>query len=206
MESFNRDRILIYGGGFNPPTLAHVEVIKLALKLPEFSQVWVMPCGNRLDKQFAISDDTRLEMLKLVKQEMFNSDPRLQITDFELKLSAPTNTASTLEALELAYTNLKFAFLFGVDSYNQMPSWENGQRLQSELDMVIVNRGNLKLPTRAGITHLKITDTGISSTLVRELAGLGLPIDLMVCPAIDNIIKANGLYGGSIGISPTQYT
>jgi nicotinate-nucleotide adenylyltransferase len=194
MTNLNRERVLIYGGGFNPPTLTHQEVMRQALGLPGFNEVWVMPCGNRLDKKFSVSDETRIEMLELVKQEEFDSDPRLHISDFELNLPRPTQTAITVGALATAYSEIDFSFIFGVDSYNHMPTWKNGKQLQAELDMFIVNRGDEELPARNGIFHLEVEDLGISSTLVRELVGLELQIEHMVCPAIDKYVKEYGLY------------
>src|SRR6185369_6587064 len=96
-------RIILYGGSFNPPTIAHEAILQACLALPGFDEVWVMPSRTREDKEITVSDANRLQMLSILQQYAFTGESRLKISDFELKLPAPTRTARTLPALAAAY-------------------------------------------------------------------------------------------------------
>jgi nicotinate-nucleotide adenylyltransferase len=154
-----------------------------------------MPSGERTDKHHDSDSQTRLEMLKLVKHQVFKNNPRLRITDFELRLPTPTQTSRTIGALICQYPSVDFWYVFGVDSYNSMPTWEDGDRLQAELNMVIIKRGDGKLPERNGIRTIETkASSDISSTAVRESAKAGRSLDGLVSPAIKRYIEKHRLY------------
>ena len=136
-------------------------------------------------------------MLELLKDEEFAGDPRLRITNFELSLPRPTQTIRTIGALAAENSNINFWYVFGLDSYEDMPNWDDGVELQTTLPMVIIGRNGGVMPEREGIVQLKVgTDSDISSTLVRERAKLGMSLDDLVCPAIQKYILENMLYQG----------
>lgn len=195
MNQQESSRVIVFGGGFNPPTNAHANIMKACLELPAFDEVWVMPSGDRVDKQMAITDEHRLNMLNLVKEEEFENDSRLVISDFELKLPRPNQTIETIGRLANKYTNIDFWYAYGVDAYYGMPNWSHGAELQSYLNMIIFNRGAVNIPKREGIINLKIDKCDdISSTDVREMVTIGLPIGEFVCNSVNEYIKNNGLY------------
>ena len=75
--------VLIFGGGFNPPTPAHEAIIGACLEMPQFDEIWLMPSGDRLDKSIDSEDRDRLQMLEIVKSERFGDNPRLHVSDFD---------------------------------------------------------------------------------------------------------------------------
>src|SRR5688500_12607443 len=98
-----RRSILVFGGSFSPPTLAHEEILRRCLSLPQFDEVWAMPSGDRLDKTIPAEDEDRLAMLEIVKTERFANNPRLHVSAFELELPQPTNTFDTLHWLRAQF-------------------------------------------------------------------------------------------------------
>jgi len=52
-------KILFYPGTFNPPHLGHVSAVMVALDNLKFDEVWIMPCGKRIDKVIPIAYDDR---------------------------------------------------------------------------------------------------------------------------------------------------
>ncbi len=195
MESYTNSPVLIFGGGFNPPTLAHQEIINACLGLPDFTEVWVMPSGNRFDKQMNVDDSDRLEMLNLIKQYEFNNNSRLKISDFELHLPRPTQTYKTVAALKALHSNIDFWFTFGADSYQGMPNWDRGLELQSSLNMVIFERGNTDMPQREDIIKLRLNDhNGLSSTEARIAACDNRPLEGFVCQSVKRYIEKRNLY------------
>ena len=185
-----RQQILIFGGGFSPPTLAHEAIVRVCLALPEFDEVWTMPSGDRLDKQVAFRDAARMDMLRLARAASFANDPRLVVSDFELKLPRPSQTYSTVEALREAFPHAEFTFVFGADSYESMPSWPRGAELQESLSMVVFGSARRNLP--ANVRYIQIIEyADISSTQARAALAKGKSLAGMVSPAIADYLAAN---------------
>lgn len=188
--------IAIYGGSFNPPTRAHEAITKACLELDGIDEVWLMPSGDRMDKRFGLRDTDRRWMLEYMVQEVFGHDPRLKVSCFELDyMPRPTQTHKTVDALGKHYPNKNFRFVFGADSYRDMPNWQDGERLQKTLGMLIVPRGGVTIPDTPNVTVLSVaTCEGLSSTEVRTRVATGERIDHMVCQSVANYIKDCGLY------------
>ena len=64
--------ILIYGGSFSPPTIAHQFIIESVSSLNCFDQIWVMPCRDRVDKKPSSSEKDRLKMIEIMIAKCFN--------------------------------------------------------------------------------------------------------------------------------------
>lgn len=192
-----KHRVAIFDGAFSPPTLAHEAIITGLLALPQFDEIWVMPSGDRLDKDMTARDDDRLAMLNVVRKFCFSNDPRLKITDFELNMPRPSQTFLTVEALEKTFPGVEFWFAYGPDSYASMPSWPNGDKLQQELKVVIFSSGGPAVPVKGELIRLTIPDEfgDTSSTEARRLAARGAD-DLtdVVSQPVMQYIQAKSLY------------
>lgn len=178
--------IAVYGGTFDPPTLAHEAIIEAALDQSDIDQLWVMPSGDRLDKPGMSSREVRLSLLHLMVTARFLDDPRLIVSEFEMDLPQPSTTIETYRALHATYPQDDFHFIFGADSYQDMPHWQEGTWLQSNLGMLLVARSGYELPPESErVRHLPFVEQQvISSTVVRERVRAGLDISTLVNPLI----------------------
>ena len=151
---------------------------------------WVMPSGDRLDKTIAQDDEDRMRMLEIIKTERFADSPRLQISDFELKLPRPTKTSSTVPALAKRFPNADFWFALGRDSYLSMPDWPDGHELQKNLRMVIFYSGLGAIITAGNVTtaDLGTEYSDISSTKVRQALAAGQSLEDLVSEPIANYL------------------
>jgi len=190
--------IAIFGGTFDPPTLAHEAMIGAVLMRSEIDEVWVMPSGKRTDKPGMESDEERLHMLNLIKHHTFADDPRLKISDFEMRLPRPTQTYRTFQALKKAFPEDHFHFIFGVDSYLDMPNWDYGEQLRGELDLLLVERQGYERPPRGNnIDYLEVpgvVEMALSSSEVRQSLSLGRCISGMVSPILSDYLQGERLY------------
>lgn len=183
-------KVLIFGGSFNPPTLAHEAIIKKALSLPDFDEVWVMPSTSRYDKQISVNGDVRLQMLELIKINTFKNDPRLKVSDYELKLPHNSEMYKTILALEQHFPGDEFWFIFGGDSYDTIPQWPRGDWLAKNMKVIVIS-DTPRDTTTYSLSH-ELTD--ISSTDVRSLVLAGNKIDNLVSLAIKDFIISYKLY------------
>ncbi|MDQ5953836.1 MAG: nicotinate-nucleotide adenylyltransferase [Patescibacteria group bacterium] len=191
----NSQSIIIFGGCFNPPTLAHQEIIKSCLNLPNFKEVWLMPSASGYSKKINTKDTERITMLHLVKHYHFNNNPRLVISDFELNNPHLKETYHTVDALSLKHKTSTFWYAFGADSYTDMPNWGRGKQLQTGLNLIIFKRGKINPPNSNNVIPLYIFKySGLSSTKARDAVVNNLNLSNHVSPYIGQYIKANNLY------------
>ena len=192
-----RRKVIVFGGSFSPPTVAHETIIKECLTVPGFTEVWVMPSGSRKDKVMSAGDGDRLAMLEIVKRERCRNDPRLIVTAFELRLPRPSATYRTVAALGRDYPETEFWFVLGADSYLSMttPAWEHGAALQQSLRILVVGRGARELPERDGLRALDMrVPEDISSTAVRAHVRARRPLGGLVSEPVARYIRDHGLY------------
>jgi nicotinate-nucleotide adenylyltransferase len=190
-------KVVIFGGAFSPPTLAHEAISAALLHLPDFDEVWVMPSGDRIDKHMSARDHDRMAMLERVQKERFADEPRLKITDFELRMSRPSKTYDTLTALEKTFPGTEFWFAYGPDSYVSMPNWPSGKKLQQKVKVVLFSSGGPKVTVHGPVIRLDIPDKfgDTSSTMARRLAAEGAKdFGRVVSQPVADYIQEHSLY------------
>lgn len=197
MQKAKSQKILVFGGAFNPPTTAHEAIIQALLDLPGFDEVWILVSGDRLDKYMDISDEHRMRMVELIKKDRFADDPRLKVSDFELNMPRPTQTFQTSTALEQAYPGVEFWFVFGADSYNSILSWPHGAELRNKLTKIVLfSRSDQQAETTAKVIRLQISDAfkDVSSSELRRMAASGTSLRGMVSSIVADYIARHQLY------------
>ncbi len=122
---------IVYGGSFNPPTIAHEAIVK---KLEEFrpENIIIVPTGNCYNKKDLIPFSIRKEMLELVFSHI--------ISDVE-NTSEYKGTINTLDTLSKKYSDLYF--VMGADNLIEIKSWINYQELINKYHFIIITRNSL---------------------------------------------------------------
>ncbi|MCH5151112.1 MAG: pantetheine-phosphate adenylyltransferase [Clostridiales bacterium] len=136
-------RVGVYAGSFCPVTKGHVDAIEKAAKLVDKLYVVV---GVNVDKQYVIPDDARFEMLKQ-------------------SISHVKNAQAVL------HTGMMTDFCKSVGATVMIKSIRNALDLQSVIDLSDVNKSYWNGETVFVVGSKEYRH--ISSSLVRELAGLG---------------------------------
>lgn len=167
----NDDKIhtIIYGGAFNPPTLAHLEVLNDCIrKAGQNSEVWVLLSGERRDKHFTVDSDVRIALGEALIESSDNPGA-VYLNTMELFKESTVETIDTMKELDLKYPNRKFSWVFGVDSLNTLLSWHGGQWIADNADIFIIPRLGYELEIDIkNATWLDITPIEVSSTAVRN--------------------------------------
>lgn len=188
-------QIAVFGGSFNPPTGAHEAIVSACLDVKHIDEVWVMPSGDRLDKQFTTTDSDRVSMLEHMRKEVFSDDRRLHISRFELDLPRPSQTWRTYKELTKHFPEHTFHFVFGTDSYASMPGWKEGDCLRREMPMLIIERPGTPYVPAPNVRRLDVVNAPvISSTMIREAVAAGLPWRHQVSAGVARYILENSLY------------
>jgi nicotinate-nucleotide adenylyltransferase len=138
-----RKRIAIYGGTFDPVHTGHLEVARRVTELFAIDEFLFMPARvapHKLDREVS-SPLHRYAMLALATK----TDPRLSISTFELDEPARRYTVDTVAHFR-SQSEL-FADLFfvmGADSWAEITSWREWQRLLTLANLIVVTRPGIE--------------------------------------------------------------
>lgn len=127
---------IIYGGSFNPPTLAHLNIIKKLLDNFKESKLLLLPVGDDYQKKDLSSFDDRYKMLKLLVKDL----KKVEILDNESKRSYK-GTLYSLNEIKKQY-NDDLYFVMGADQLIDFKSWIEYEKLLKEYPFIIMNRKN----------------------------------------------------------------
>ena len=190
-------RLGVFGGSFDPPHKAHLELVKLAVNELELDHVLVTVANDPWQKSAIrkVTDGShRLEMTSL----LFRDYSDATVTDIEFQLEGESNTADTLRALRSKYPNAEFYLLLGYDSAIGIVTWRNPQLIFEQAGVVVVERPgflNIELPSVLS-TAIRIQglNLDISSENIRRLLENGESISDITPESIRNYIAEHGLY------------
>lgn len=196
MNNSHEKATALYGGSFNPPTLAHLSVIEGLSK--RFGKTIVMPTKISPFKIGAdkICDADRLNLLKQCCGRMKN----VEVSDLEIKRDGVSYTFLTVEELKKTYENL--FLVMGTDNIEGLHGWKNADEIMRSCIVYFVPRPGfpftdkdekelLSLGCRYEIADFTGCDG--SSTLVSVANAFG-KLDSVVPKETTEYIKSNRLF------------
>jgi len=198
-NSVKDQKIIIYGGSFNPPTIAHAAIIDAVAQDKCYDKIWLLPSKNRSDKKINVPANLRVEMLDaLIKECFLNIKSKLMVSDFELAQKGNTMTYKTAKLLNKKYPQNTFVWLIGADSWINMSSWEHGEELRKTVEWLIIPRDgypiNDTLPPNAKLMPNPVFASKVSSTMLRQRIANNQSAMPFTTPAVSKIITSNKLY------------
>ena len=201
-------KVMLFGGSFNPPHLAHQQMVAAVLKAGLADQVWYLPVGKHDFAKEVVSAEQRLEMLQLILPKL--GEPffgQIGIEDCEIRYFETSYTATTLDYLSSRYPQHQFVFLMGSDNLEKFHLWYDqlGRDYQYLLDnysVYVYPRVNYPLkPLYKNMIPLsQLQAVAVSSTQVRKaLSDQNQQVDLkhLLDQRIIDYIRKNNLYGAS---------
>ena len=198
-----KDRIVIFGGTFNPPTRAHLDIATEALYYLDAEKVLFVPVSDLYKKDDVEISYHRVNMLNLA----IGNFRRLEIDFTEVDAVALIHTYETVEKIKSRYQDKELFLLIGADNLEDFKNWKNQRSIMENCSLLVVNRNNSSIDEiiesneiltefKDKIIEAPIEEIEISSTEVRnriasnELEGLENLVDKEV---IDYIVE-NKLY------------
>ena len=186
-------QIIIYGGAFNPPTLAHLAIAKECKRYAEQigAELWIMPSGPRPDKTISTNPELRQKLIKAFVQDLGKN---IRIEFFEMNKSGLTETRITRAYLKTMYPDTHFIWVYGADSLGTMREWKNGVEIWNQDHMYIFNRPGYTIDEVPpfGIV-CGVDGPAISSTLVRARITSGETyaelVPVHVCAVLDSEVQ-----------------
>ena len=133
MEKFGT---IIFGGAFNPPTIAHLLNVKYLVDSLDFENFIVMPTGNPPHKEIeCLDDESRFELAKISFEEIKG----VSVSDYEFKNPGESFTFKTLEHFKNIYEDL--SIVVGMDSFLSLPQWRKADEIIRLARVIVLRRG-----------------------------------------------------------------
>jgi nicotinate-nucleotide adenylyltransferase len=212
------DRVLIFGGTFDPPHLGHREAILQLIREFHPRRVIIVPAGQPPLKTAGASAEDRLAMARLGLDFSAAERGATQVTidDREIRQAEasgkPSYTAGTLDQLgsELTAQGLEPVFVMGGDQLAQMHRWNRFPEVLGLASWLIVLRKPMTLeqamvPLREWQDRGWFKDRGlwVRSTEAREMSSTRVraefwspegPISNELEPRVARYAREHGLY------------
>lgn len=130
-------KIGLYGGSFNPPTKAHIELAKKVIKECNLDKVIFVPVGDLYKKEGLAKGIHRYKMLQLA----CTGEDNLQVSDIEIRENKNYKTIEIFKILKSQYPKEEIFFIMGADNLKKLPFWQESNRLVSDYNYIILDRG-----------------------------------------------------------------
>ena len=132
--------VVVFGGAFNPPTIAHREIYYHIKKSLDFKMFIYLPVSNLYTKSSLISNFHRLNMLNLMAEDLEGA----HVSELELNDSDFLGTYQSLVRIQEQYDD-EVAFVIGADNLRNIHNWKNAKSLLSEFKFIVINRNNIDI-------------------------------------------------------------
>jgi nicotinate-nucleotide adenylyltransferase len=211
-------RIAIYGGTFDPVHLGHLQIATRVSGIFAIDQFLFVPARlapHKIDREVT-SGFHRHAMLTLATQH----DDRVCVSTFELERGERQYTVDTLAHFRGRYPDCDLFFVMGADSWAEITTWRDWQRLRLLANLIVVTRPGYDVSKNAGDLQSAVVDVrgrseeaaslserpsgkvfitdavqmNISATDIRQAAGQAKELGELVPLAVAEYIEKYGLY------------
>lgn len=197
-------KIGIFGGTFNPPHLAHLNIAKEFCRKLDLDKLIVIPTFQPPHKQAQslASGADRLAMCRLLFE-----DERFDVSDIEIRRQGKSYTYDTLCQLEETYEGAELYLIIGSDMLLSFHKWYRHEDILKKCTLCVLTRetaidnGQMKAYAESklalGENDIILSTLGayeLSSTQVREKLVKGEDAGELVGDRVYTYIKEKRLY------------
>ena len=201
----NIERIVVMGGSFNPPTIAHQELMKDAMKAVEAELGFFVPVSDAYLKRkmrynksaMVLPPQLRIDMVKCMC-----TDGSMQVCDLEMG-TVKARTLETLKAIQEVYPFAEIYFIMGDDKMNILAHLYKKREFRDNFKVILYSRNDSSLTSTlegAGISKGFMNSivmclqpeglAGVSSSLIRERLINGESFDDMLPAGVGEMLNA----------------
>jgi len=202
-------RLGIFPASFNPPTKAHVALIRRASRVGHLDEILVLLDAQAMDKEIV---GAKLEDRVIMMKRLFQQDPKISIA-----VSNRGLFVEKLAPLRVFYpAPIAFTFILGCDTILRVMDRKYYKKREESLDklfgeshFLVGNRGgrdreiyeslfqhsdNEKYKAKVSFIALPDKLSSISSSLIRDRLREGKPVRDLVPSPVLRFIEETGLY------------
>ena len=204
-----RQKIILFGGTFDPIHYGHIRIAESAIQQIAADQLVFIPAKRSPHKKsFPVaSAKERLEMISLAIAGKDN----FSLTDCELKRPEPSFTLDTVRSFRAQYPeDAEVYWLVGADMVKDLTKWHRICDLIDQCNLCVMPRPGFERPSFAGLKgvlgrqRLEKLQRNVISTPLVDISGTqimkklacGDDVEPMLPPRVLAYIRKNGLYAG----------
>lgn len=178
-------RVGFFGGSFNPPHVAHVLAAGYVLATQPLDLVLVVPTfGHPLGKAL-----TPFAHRKAMCELAFRDLRRVEVSDIESTLEAPSRTLHTLRALRARHPHWSLRLIVGADILHERDKWYGWDEIEALAPPIVLGRQGFHHPA-APLAILP----DVASRDVRARIGRGEDVAALVPHTVVEYAAREGLY------------
>jgi nicotinate-nucleotide adenylyltransferase len=197
-------RVALFGGSFDPPHHGHIAIATAAADVFDLDKILFAPVGRQ-----PLKPDGRpapfADRLAMVEFACL-SDARFAASDLDAPRpdGSPNYTVETLATLRETMPDARLFNLSGADSFLNLRSWHEPERLLELAEWIVVSRPGFPLadlsvlgltPHQKSRVHLLQTvHEDVAATNLRERLEAGDPCTDVLAPAVSAYIEKHDLY------------
>ena len=178
---------VIFGGGFDPVHLGHINMALIARDALKAKVVFV-PAKVAVWKKESIDAIHKVNMLKLAIEDYDG----FSIDEYELKQDNQPYSFETISYYKKKYPKDCLYLLIGQDQANSFHLWKQAEEIANKAQIVYFRRPKLELNhenvEKYRMIELDGDEIEVSSTDIRELKSARVPLKVL------EYIEQNGLY------------
>lgn len=188
-------KIGLFFGSFNPIHAGHTVIAGYMANFTDLNKVWlvVSPQNPLKEKQSLTNIYDRLEMARLA----IGDNPKLSVSDIELKLPQPSYTIDTLIYLEEKYPGYEFALIMGTDTLQTLKRWKNYEVILERYDIYAYPRPQSDVKEFLSYPRVKLTEAPLmelSASFIRKAIKEKRDVKYFLNDKVLEFIESKGLY------------
>lgn len=152
----------VFGGSFNPPHVAHVLAVTVALACFDLDRILVVPTFQHPFAKALASYADRVKMCELAMGWL----PHVEISRVEEELGGESRTLRTIEHLRAQHPDWSLRFIMGADLVVDSSKWYGFDRIMQLAPPIVLGRAGVHYE---GAPPAVLPE--ISSTEVRAMIG-----------------------------------
>jgi nicotinate-nucleotide adenylyltransferase len=192
-------KIGLYGGTFDPPHNAHLELAEWVQKELQLDFVYFVPAAihafkNNMDLS---PPEVRLQLV----EDAIKDHTRLRVSRIELDRPDVSYTVHTLQEFR-QYEKLpdsELVYIMGFDNLAEFHRWRDPEEILNLAKVVVIRRSADNIPVvstdiEKKVHYLESPIINISSTEIRNKIRRGIDVSTLVPPPVLSLINQYGLY------------
>jgi nicotinate-nucleotide adenylyltransferase len=128
--------IVVFGGAFNPPTIAHKAIYSHITSQLNVELFIYLPVSNHYTKRSLESNFHRMQMLNVMTKSFDN----VIVSPMEFEDPEYFGTYQSLIRIQERYPKNEVVFVIGADNLYKLHKWINAEALLSEFRFIVLSR------------------------------------------------------------------
>lgn len=165
---FERKKVGILGGSFDPIHDGHIHLARLAKEAAALDEVWFLPCHISPHKtnRPPTPGITRLRWLEIALREI----PWARIEPIELETQGPSFSYLTLEKLATRHPEIDWFWIMGGDQWAALETWRHPEKIAALADFIVLARDGAVITPHEGYRLMVVQgEHTASATAIRKV-------------------------------------